>query len=121
MSGLAQNWYIAWSLFCVGAIVVAVTRYRHTAPVRLLRRTWMWLTGLAVGLALLGMVLMFIGSFTVEWTCECNGPEHWRCKGATCNSEADAHFDAYKHNVSCTRTDWPVRVLGSVANLLVPR
>lgn len=119
MAWVAQNWYIAWALFCIAAIVIAVTRYRETAAVRLLARIWKWLTALAITVAVLGMVLMLIGSFTVEWTCHCNVPGHWKCRGASCNAEATAHFDTYRHDVSCTRTDWPMRVLAGVGNLLV--
>jgi len=118
---LAQNWYIVWALFCLGAIAVALTRYRQTAPVRLMVRLWRWLTVLAVGLALFGMLLMLIGSFTVEWTCQCSGPDHWECKGASCDVEGNAHFDKYKHNMSCTRTDWPMLILGGVGRMLLPK
>jgi hypothetical protein len=117
---LAQNWHIPWALLCLGAIVVAVTRYRHTAPVRLLIKLWFWLTGFAVGFALLAMMLMAIGVFTVEWTCECGGPDNWKCKGPQCDAEANAHFAKYKHPYSCTRTDWPMLVLGGVGRLLLP-
>jgi hypothetical protein len=120
MTWLAENWHIPWALFCAGALAVAVTRYRRTAPVQMLKRLWFWATGFAIGLAALGMVLMLIGSFTVEWTCQCNVPGHWECKGASCDSNASAHFNAYKHNVSCSRTDWPMRILGSVGRLLLP-
>jgi hypothetical protein len=82
---------------------------------------WFWLTGLVVGLALLGMLLMLIGSFTVEWTCQCSGPDHFKCKGANCDAEAHAHFEKYRHTINCTRTDWPMLILGGVGRLMLPK
>jgi len=117
---LSENWYIAWALFCLAIIVALYVRYRRTAPVRFLLRLRLWLAGLAICLALVGMLLMFIGSFTVEWTCTCAGPEHWECKGANCDAEANAHFEKTKHSISCTRTDWPMRILGAVGRLIIP-
>jgi hypothetical protein len=117
---LAQNWHIPWALICLGAIVVAFTRYRQTAPVRFLAKLWLWLTGFAVGVAVLGMLLMAIGVFTVEWTCECGGPDHWKCKGPQCDAEAQAHFAKFKHPYSCARTDWPMRVLAGVGRVFIP-
>ena len=121
MTWLAQNWHVAWGLFCLGAIAVAVTRYRQTAPVRILIKVWLWFTGLAIGLALLGMILMFIGSFTVEWTCKCNVPGHFECKGATCDAEARAHFDATRHSISCARSDWPMRIPVAVLDFVLAK
>ena len=118
MTWFAQNWHIPWALFCLVAMVVAYVRYRHTAAVRLLIRLWVWLTGIAIALAALGMILMLIGTFTVEWTCQCNVPGHFECKSATCDAEARAHFDATKHSISCTRSDWPMRIPVAILNLV---
>lgn len=121
MDWLAQSWLAAWMLFCLGAMAVVWFRYRETRAVRLLIRLSRWLAGLAIGIAAIGMLLMLIGSFTVEWTCHCDVPGHWECKGAECNAQAMTHFDTHRHKVSCARTDWPMRVLRSAIEPIVDR
>lgn len=95
--------------------------HRQTGPVRLMMRLWRWLTVLVGGFVVFALLLMLIGSFTVEWTCQCRGPDHWECKGLTCQAEADAHFEKYKHAMNCRRTDWPMLILGGVGQLLLPK
>jgi hypothetical protein len=121
MEWLTKNWHVVWALFCLAILALVWFRYRDTAVVQRLMRLWGWASLAAFGLAAVGIGLMLIGTFTVEWTCHCKGSDAWKCVGATCNADASAHFDATKHTVSCSRTDWPMRVLGGVGRLLLPK
>jgi hypothetical protein len=118
---LTRNWHVVWALLSLAIIAFIWFRYRDTPAVRRVMRLWGWTSWIAFGLAAVGIVLMLIGSLTVQWTCRCEGPDHWQCVGATCNTEATAHFDASKHSVSCSRTDWPMRILRAVTDVLLPR
>jgi len=73
----------------------------------------------SVSLALFGMGLMLIGTFTAEWSCKCNVPNHWQCTGNNCMTEAESHFDKYRHNTSCQRTDWPMVLLEKIFDALL--
>jgi hypothetical protein len=70
-------------------------------------------------LGLCGILLMFIGDFTVEWTCVEVGSD-WRCVGESCNGEANKRFDVFRRTVKCDRTDWPMAVLNRVGSILFP-
>ena len=74
---------------------------------------------LAAGVALLAMLLMFIGTFTVEWTCREAGSD-WKCVGSNCDAEANKRFDTFRRTVSCQRTDWPMAMLDKVGSRLLP-
>ena len=74
---------------------------------------------IAAGLAFVGMLLMFAGTFTVEWTCRETGST-WECVGPKCDAEATKRFDTYRRSVACERTDWPMTVLAKVVGFLLP-
>jgi hypothetical protein len=76
-----------------------------------IKKIWFYIVIACVSFALFGMALMLIGSFTVEWSCNCNVPNHWQCTGSNCMAEAESHFDKFHHNTSCHRTDWPMVLL----------
>ena len=78
---------------------------------------WRYLVLFAVGLALLGMLLMLIGTFTKEWTCREIGGD-WQCIGARCDAEATKRFDTSGRTVRCERTDWPMVPLKHAAEFL---
>jgi hypothetical protein len=65
------------------------------------------LAALSAGVALLGMALLFVGTFTVEWTCREDGGQ-WQCVGPHCNVDADKRFETFRRKMTCERTDWPM-------------
>ena len=71
-------------------------------------------------LALMLMLLMAMGNVTKEWTCHCDGEDHWQCTNADCDAKASAHLDATRHGVACTRSDWPTRLVVRVVGWIIP-
>ena len=69
-------------------------------------------------LAIFTMALMFIGSFTTEWTCHCEGKDNFKCKGEFCNLEASNHFENSRHEISCKRSDWPMLIVEKTFTLI---
>jgi hypothetical protein len=87
---------------------------------RALGTLWRALSLVAAGIAVLGMLLMLVGTVTVEWTCQESGGT-WKCVGAECSAEATKRFDKYRRRVSCERTDWPMVILARAADLVLPK
>jgi len=81
---------------------------------------WRILTFAAVGVVLVPMALMLIGTFTEEWTCREEGSD-WKCVGGReCNAEATKRFDSFRRTVSCKRADWPMVPIDHILELLFP-
>jgi len=70
-------------------------------------------------MAVLGIVLMLIGNFTVEWTCHERGSD-WSCIGPYCNTETQNRPNEYSNGYACERTDWPMRILEKMFSFLTP-
>ncbi|PPC93174.1 MAG: hypothetical protein CTY33_09220 [Methylotenera sp.] len=79
--------------------------------VAIIKKIWLYTVIASVSFALFGMALMLIGTFTIEWSCKCNVPNHWQCAGDNCMAESERHFDQFHHNTNCHRTDWPMVIL----------
>jgi hypothetical protein len=122
MNWVLENWYL-WNGFVGGGLILGLYLYlrrRNPGVIAIARKMLFGFAAFMMVVATAAMLLMAIGTFTVEWTCQCDVPNDWSCKGATCDSEADLHFNATKHTVTCTRTDWPMRALDAVGRLLLP-
>lgn len=115
---LAQNWHIPWAIFCAAILAIGWWRYRGTRVGHAVVGAWSKLTWLVIGVVAFAAVLMLIGAFTKEWKCKCAGPDNWECTGPSCNKEASAHFSALRHNISCERSDWPMRPIVAIGELL---
>jgi hypothetical protein len=115
-----------WALFSQAGRAHLAARSRETSKglattVGPIFNAWRFVSWSAAFLALAAMSLMLIGSFTVEWTCQCEGPDQWRCKGPNCESDMNAHFNATRHTVSCSRSDWPMRILGRLGDFVLAK
>jgi hypothetical protein len=81
---------------------------------------WRILAFSAVGVVLVPIALMVIGTFTEEWTCREAGSD-WKCVGGReCNAEATKRIDSFRRTVRCERTDWPMVPMEYILEFVFP-
>jgi hypothetical protein len=84
----------------------------------IIKNFWLIAGFASFSFGILGITLMFIGSYTANWDCKCNVPNHWSYTGSNGIFESEKHFDEFRHSTSCKRIDWPIVVLDKLFDLI---
>lgn len=75
--------------------------------------------GLLLACAAITLAVL-MASGTQQWTCSCDGADHWHYISAEGIPQSRSHFDTTKHATSCKRTDRAAKLSDRVYGLLFP-